>query len=161
MKKIEIVKSKIHGKGLIAKEQIKKGDFAGFIKGPVKYKVNTTLKDSLQNPDWVGFAKNWWTDPLPPFKYLNHSCDPTCGITGTRTLRALRDIAIGEEITIDYSTTEVDPHWFLHCNCRSKDCRKEIRSIQKISPKIFKKYSPLIPTAIKNFYLKEMYIEEI
>lgn len=152
MKKIEIVQSRIHGKGLVAKEAIKKTEFVGYIRGPRMFKIDSGIKDSLKNPDWVGFKKNWWTDPLPPFKYLNHSCDPTCGIMGTRTLRALRDIKIGEEITIDYATTEVNPLWYLKCTCGYKSCRREVRSIQKLPLSNFKKYIPFIPTAIKDFY---------
>jgi uncharacterized protein len=154
MKKIKVVQSNIQGKGLIALENIKRGQFVGYVKGTIKFKINKTPADSAMNPDWVGFKANYWTDPLPPFKYLNHSCNPTCGLSGTKTVRAMRDVVKGEEITIDYSTTEVDPHWKLDlaCGCKSKNCRKKITSIHSLPAAIYKKYLPLVPSAIRHFY---------
>lgn len=153
MKKILVVESHIHGRGLVAKEDIVKGELVGFIKGPVMYKVNKSLRDTFSHPDWVGFKRNYWTDPLPPFKYLNHACAANCGVRGTRSLTAIRNIKAGEEITIDYSTTELDLNWFLDCNCGFKECRKSVKSIQSLSRKVFDRYDPFIPTYNRKFYL--------
>lgn len=38
---------------------------------------------------------------LPPGAYLNHACDPSAMRSGVKVF-AWRDIAVGEEITIDY-----------------------------------------------------------
>jgi len=157
MKKIEVRKSKIHGRGLIAAEGIKKHEFIGFIKGPTQYQENKTLRDALSHPDWVGFKKNYWTDPLPPFKYINHSCDANCGVAGTRKVFAVKDIKLGEELTIDYSTTEIDENWFLDCTCKSKQCRKKVQSIQSLPQKTFQNYLPYIPSFIRKKYL-EIYL---
>ncbi|MCA9361080.1 SET domain-containing protein [Candidatus Kaiserbacteria bacterium] len=154
MKKISVVKSAIHGRGLVAKEPIKKGEFIGTIKGPVMYKVNKTIKDTFSHPDWVGFKKNYWTDPLPPAKYLNHSCEANSGIKGTRTLHAVKDIKEGEEVTIDYSTTELDLNWFLDCQCSSKKCRNKVTSIQNLPKEVFNSYLPFVPTYNKTYYIK-------
>ena len=89
MNRIQIVKSKIEGRGIITTVNLKRGDFVGYVEGPVKHKVNSGASDSKSNPDWVGFKKDYWIDPLPPFKYINHSCEPNCGISGTKTVRAL------------------------------------------------------------------------
>lgn len=155
MNKIQIIKSKIEGKGIATNVNLKKGDFVGYVNGPIKHKVNSSQKDSEDNPDWVGFKKDYWIDPQPPFKYINHSCEPNCGITGTKTVRALRNITAGEELTFDYSTSEIDPDWVLDytCRCGAKSCRKQIRSIQSLSEKKIKSYLPYIPTSFKQ-YLK-------
>src|SRR5262245_40922045 len=43
---------------------------------------------------------------------VNHSCDPNTGFTtGETVLYALRDIAAGEEICWDYSTSISEPGW--------------------------------------------------
>jgi uncharacterized protein len=48
-------------------------------------------------------------EPDPPGAFLNHSCDPNCELVnaddddGRIELRATRDIAAGEELTIDYA----------------------------------------------------------
>lgn len=67
--------------------------------------------------------------------YINHSCNPTCGVTERSTLIALRDIFKGEEITYDYSSVEWTPHsyclydsteWPMICRCGAQNCRKII-----------------------------------
>lgn len=59
--------------------------------------------------------------------YINHSCEPNCymkTLYGHIQFYALRDIAPGEEITVDYEIT-------LHsdkkrCSCGAKTCRGKI-----------------------------------
>ncbi len=43
-------------------------------------------------------------------EYMNHSCAPNVWMADEVTLVAFRDILPGEEITLDYTTFEVDPH---------------------------------------------------
>ena len=60
---------------------------------------------------------------------INHSCDPNAGfITGEAALYALRDIAAGEQIGWDYSTSIAEAGWVLECLCRAAKCREIIRS---------------------------------
>lgn len=153
MKKFEVRNSRIHGRGLVATQDIAKGEFIGFIKGPVRYEVNQTLRETFSNPDWVGFKRNHWVDPEPPFKYLNHACSASCGVKGVRTLHAVRNIKKGEELTIDYSTTELDENWFLDCQCKLPECRKRVASIQSLPKRVFNRYDPYIPTYNRHFYL--------
>jgi uncharacterized protein len=58
------------------------------------------------------------------FRYINHSCAPNTFMRCTRSraeFYALRDIAPGEELTVDY----VDSHHNgrLACRCGAKGCR--------------------------------------
>jgi len=57
--------------------------------------------------------------------YINHSCDPNVWMSDEVTLVARRDIAVGEELTIDYCLFEGDeshvPPWT--CRCGSALCR--------------------------------------
>jgi SET domain-containing protein len=152
MKKIKVMKSSISGNGLFADENIKRNEFIGYIKGSIHIKNNKNQTDSVAYPDWVGFKKNAWIDPLPPFKYLNHSCEPNCGIRGTKTVVAMRDIKKNEELTLDYAITEVDPAWYIICTCGNKSCRKKITAIQTLSKARFLKYIPNIPTSFMNYY---------
>lgn len=55
---------------------------------------------------------------------LNHSCDPNLGWTSARTLVARRDIAPGDELTIDYATCISDPDFVLYCHCETYRCRQ-------------------------------------
>lgn len=58
--------------------------------------------------------------------YLNHSCDPNVGFRDAISIIAIRNIAAGEELVIDYAFWESDATWKLKtvCNCGSRNCRK-------------------------------------
>lgn len=67
--------------------------------------------------------------PCDPTDYANHSCAPNCEIEINLprvVIVAIRDISAGEEITYDYSLTQLDP-WEMKCNCGSLRCRRIIR----------------------------------
>ena len=65
---------------------------------------------------------------------INHSCEPNAGFTtGEPALYALRDIAAGEQIAWDYSTSIAEAGWTLDCLCGSPLCRKTIRSWGELS----------------------------
>lgn len=154
MKHFFVSTSKIHGLGLVAGENIKKGESIAVIKGDIKFKVNKNEKESLGNPDWIGIEKNVWIDPEKPYKFLNHSCDANTGIKGKITLVAVKNIKEGEEIVIDYSTIEGDEMWRMNCNCGAVNCRGIVRSIQNLPVKDFKRYDPYISTYFKKLYKK-------
>src|SRR5436309_1551016 len=60
---------------------------------------------------------------------INHSCDPNAGfVAGKPVLYALRDIAVGEQIAWDYSTSIAEAGWKLECSCGSAKCRQIVRS---------------------------------
>src|SRR4029077_4024884 len=66
---------------------------------------------------------------------INHSCAANAGfLTGAPVLFALRDIAAGEEICWDYSTSISEPDWTLECRCGSPGCRGLIRPWQDLAP---------------------------
>ena len=152
--KITVKESTIHGKGIFALKDIKKGEIISIIKGPRKFKINRSAKDALAHPDWVGFKMHHWIDPIPPYKYLNHSCNPNCGIKGKVETVALKNIKKGEEVVIDYSIIEGDVRWRMKCHCGQKNCRETIKSFQFLPDKQFYRYFPFIPTCFKNLYLK-------
>lgn len=51
-----------------------------------------------------------------PWVFVNHSCRPNAAVRG-QALVATRDIAPGEEITFDYTTTESELAEPFHCRC--------------------------------------------
>ncbi len=68
---------------------------------------------------------------------VNHSCDPNAGLRFTDHgvfLVAIRDIAAGEEVTWDYSTTLTGSNWHMICGCRSATCRRVIGNFETIDP---------------------------
>ena len=151
-KKIHIEESPVDGSGIFAKRDIKKNESIALIKGSLVTHVVVDQKTSNMGQNWIGVGKNKWINPLM-FHYINHSCNPNAGIKGTRTIVALKNIKRGQEIFIDYSTTEEDRLWFLkNCRCGSKKCRGVIRSIQFLPKSIFNSYLPYIPTYFQKVY---------
>jgi hypothetical protein len=57
--------------------------------------------------------------------FINHSCDPNVWMQDEVTLVARRDIAVGEELTVDYAMFEGDEEWVgpFECRCGSELCR--------------------------------------
>jgi SET domain-containing protein len=58
-----------------------------------------------------------------PMRYTNHSCAPNARLTirqGRVEFYALRDIARGEEITVDYGETHHEGR--LACRCGAPGC---------------------------------------
>jgi diaminopimelate decarboxylase len=68
-----------------------------------------------------------------PARFLNHSCDPSCGIDAERyAVIALRDIAPGDELTFNYLTTEWDMASPFRCACGSPRCAGMIRGYRHL-----------------------------
>lgn len=156
MKKVYIGRSKIHGKGMLAGEDIRMGERIQCIKGkPVKNVVRSKA-DSRAIKHWIGVTKRFWMNTEgTPFRYINHSCNPNAAIMGTKTAVAMKDIAKDEEITIDYSMSDADPFWpGVSCRCGSKSCRKRIRAIYTVPPEVFKKHLPYVSRYFQRLYLR-------
>lgn len=68
---------------------------------------------------------------------VNHSCAPNAGLRFADSgvfLVAIRDIAVGEEVTWDYSTTLAQSNWHMICQCRAAECRRVIGNFATLSP---------------------------
>lgn len=154
MKKIRIGTSRIHGRGILADEYIKKGERIQYIQGKKTWKITRNARDSKLIANWIGLDRYWWIRTIGSFRFINHSCDPNTAITGTKTLVAIRNIKRNEELTIDYSLTDADPHWLVKCHCGSKQCRKNIRAIYALPESVFKKRLPFIPKAFQRLYFR-------
>ena len=72
---------------------------------------------------------------------LNHSCDPNLGWADDHTLVAVRDIAAGEELTIDYATVVADPEFAMMCHCETYRCRQMIEGTDWQIPQLQKRYA--------------------
>ena len=57
---------------------------------------------------------------------INHSCEPNCGIAGTSSVRAIRDIEIDEELTFDYVMSDSSQYDQLKCACEKEGCREKV-----------------------------------
>lgn len=109
-------------------------------------KCRRYTKDQLPVPyiedSYLQVAENLYLGPdgtpgeaNDPGDVVNHSCNPNCMIyldLPTIHLVALRDIAVGEEITYDYARTMYDDPWEMKCNCGTAKCRGVIRESDKV-----------------------------
>jgi hypothetical protein len=71
--------------------------------------------------------------------YVNHCCDPNVAIQGQIVLVAMRDIRAGEELTIDWATTD-DLDFEMSCRCGSPQCRGVITGKDWMKPELQAKY---------------------
>lgn len=106
------------GSGLWCDEPVEAGrcvlEFDGVVRGiPARYSVQVGLDEHV-HPDDAAVAAQDRT--RFQWRFLNHSCAPTCRVAG-RGLAALRDLAAGEELTFDYNATEWSMAEPFTCTC--------------------------------------------
>ena len=63
-----------------------------------------------------------------PGDSINHSCEPNCGMRNATTIVAMRDIAVGEELTFDYAMSDASDYDEFKCNCGTTLCRGHVRA---------------------------------
>jgi hypothetical protein len=81
--------------------------------------------------------------------YGNHGCDPNLWWVDAVTLEARRDIAAGEEVTSDYSTS-TGVEYEMTCNCGSPLCRGTVTGEDWKRPELQARYGDhWIPTLLK------------
>lgn len=75
--------------------------------------------------------------------FVNHSCDPNCGVRSDPprlALVALRDIEADEEITFDYSTCLLDEPPLEGCGCGTGRCRGRIGPFPELPARARERY---------------------
>jgi D-alanine-D-alanine ligase len=103
---------------------------------------------------WTGFKRDWfdqyawplgegihamWSHDPAHWRPINHSCDPNVWLDGLNMV-ARRDIAVGEQLCIDYATfcgPEMKP---FDCQCPSPLCRDVIRGTDYLLPELRERY---------------------
>jgi uncharacterized protein len=132
--KTEIRKSNTEGRGLFAKEPIRKGEIVSVRGGHI---LTRQMEQVIEKP--VGY----WGYPISDdlvlapltieevesvMMFLNHCCEPNVGILGQIIFVAMRDIHRDEELTIDYVMFGANKEP-MPCNCQSALCRGVITDL--------------------------------
>ncbi len=95
-------------------------------------------------------------DDIPVVEATNHACEPTAFIDfaeeGRVYVRALRDLGVGEEVTIDYCATEEDMTSPFRCDCGSSACYGLIRGFRFLRPAQRKKIDGLLSPFLRDKY---------
>ena len=126
--KVEHRDSAIHGRGVFARAAIARGEVV-IVKGG--HIMDTATRDRVGRelgPTEVQIADGLFIGPMTAeereasMMYLNHACTPNVGIRGQILFVAMRDIAAGEELVMDYAMMD-DEDWTMACRCGTPDCR--------------------------------------
>jgi hypothetical protein len=91
----------------------------------------------------VQVEANGYIQPGSPARFINHSCEPNCGLTGDLFLVAITDIDKDEELFFDYSTTMLERRWEMDCGCGTSSCRGRIRDFDTLPPHLQQHYRSL------------------
>ncbi len=147
--RVEIHLSGIQGGGMFARMPIHAGEtvcivggtpmtdaeFAAYRAGVERYNAaqigeNLHLVDLVQTPDQVEGS-------------INHSCDSNLWMNDEVTIAARRDIASGEELTLDYALMTSDPTWRLDrlCRCDAEVCRGVVTGDDWRLPDVQERYA--------------------
>jgi hypothetical protein len=73
--------------------------------------------------------------------FINHSCDPNCGLLGATVVVAMRDIEIGEELTFDYAMSDGSDYDEFTCLCSTPRCRGVVSGRDWRLPELHARYA--------------------
>jgi len=149
--------SSIEGLGLFATAPIAKGEVVGRLGGRIIDDAELrqiSRNRSKYNSAAIGEGLNVLLVDDELIARGNHSCDPNLWMCDELTLEARRDIASGEEVTVDYALQTSIADWRMACNCGSSLCRKVVRGDDWMRPELQVRYrghfSPFLNRRIEN-----------
>jgi len=150
--KVEIRGGAVHKKGMYAKNLIQQGEIV-FIKGGHILKRQHIFSSGTINSyhpisdDYFLGATNAEEEDAIKL-YINHSCNPNCGLRGEITFISMRDIQSDEELTIDYAFVDNEDYSF-ECNCGQSNCRRIITGRDWMQRNIQNRYVKYFATYLK------------
>jgi hypothetical protein len=141
--------SAIHGEGVLATTPIRAGEklmeFGGEAICGTDVDAGLYREQSIWRVGGDLFLALRDSDPKPSLdENLNHSCDANSWLASDVTLTARRDIAAGEEITLDQGTWNFDDEAYVwdqsHCSCGDASCRKTLGNDDWRKPEVRARY---------------------
>lgn len=75
-----------------------------------------------------------------PGDYINHSCAPNCGMSGSIIVVAMRDIDVDEELTFDYAMCDTTDYSEFDCTCGAAACRGQVTADDWQRPELIDRY---------------------
>jgi hypothetical protein len=155
-------RSRIHGVGVIAAAPIAEGEklmeFGGMPITAADIDTDLYRTRSLWTVGDDSYLGLLESDPEPSLdENLNHSCDANSWLEGEVILVARRDIAAGEEITLDQGTWNFDETEYTveaeDCTCGSPACRVRLTENDWQNPELQARYRghfhPLVEALIE------------
>jgi len=127
------------GRAVFAQEKICKDEIVAVWDGEIYSWEDDRWNEELYD-HVIQFEERKWRDSKGIARWLNHSCDPNCGIRDLFKIVAMRDIEAGEELTWDYEMTGRHIWWRMECRCGSPLWRREIGNFDNMPQNIREKY---------------------
>jgi hypothetical protein len=78
--------------------------------------------------------------PYAPADYINHACEPNCGIIGTSLVVTTRDVAGGDELCFDYAMSDTNDYDEFLCACELPSCRRLVTGGDWKLPELQERY---------------------
>ena len=132
---VRVGTSRIHGQGLFAAQEIKKGTRIIQYIGAKIAKEESDRRLAAGNVYIFGLNERYSLDgdtPKNTARYINHSCDPNCQTEqfgNTIWIVSIKDIQAEEELTYNYGY-EVDDTPADPCHCGAHNCCGYILGLQ-------------------------------
>ncbi len=124
---VDVRASAIDGQGAFAAEAIparrKIGEIRGEAVSVEEARLRATRSERIMIVELSARRAIDFTRSADPMRYTNHSCAPNARLDirqGRVEFYALRDIARGEEITVNYGETHHEGR--LRCRCGAPNC---------------------------------------
>lgn len=140
------------GKAVYAKATILKFELVALWGGVIVDQFGLAKLDPEQKGHTIQVDEDLYLAPISmdePADFVNHSCDPNCGLSGQIGLVAMRDIRPGEEITFDYAMSDSSAFDEFECSCGSYNCRKKITGNDWALPDLKTRYSGFFSTYLQ------------
>ena len=133
------------GMGVFAHERVKTGERLAVWSGEIHTEASMSALPPERVHRGVQVEEDLYLIPIgmgeEPADFFNHSCHPNAGLDGQIVLRAMRDIAPGEEVCFDYAMTDSSPYDEFECACGAPQCRHRITGNDWQNPELQRKYS--------------------
>lgn len=152
------------GRGVFTREDIAPGTKILAFKGPRVTIETIEAAESAGNRDlFLQIDREVYLGPSGGIDdFINHSCDPNCGLQfegAEPYLAAIEHIAAGTELTFDYASTQEQYPYRFSCSCRSSKCRGEIGDFSELPPRTKQRYLEL--GIVPDFLIEDCSAEEL
>jgi uncharacterized protein len=124
---VQVAPSAIDGQGVFAAEPVPRRRKIGEIRGESisvdEARIRATRSERIMIVELSDKRAIDFSRSADPMRYTNHSCAPNARLSivnGRVEFYALRDIAAGEELTVNYGETHHEGR--LACRCGAPGC---------------------------------------
>jgi uncharacterized protein len=144
--KVELRPSRRHGVGAFAIAPIERDEIVGIRAGDVVSRQEAMRRDrelggfSMQIDAEFFLCPADAADVEETALFFNHCCEPNVGIRHQITFVAMKEIKIGDELSIDYAMNVSHPYQ-MSCECGTPRCRGVVTGDDWRLPDLQESYS--------------------